>query len=398
VAIQLNASCFGEGGGTAIYDVTNWRLVSQDQQRVVYRPGLQTLANRLRWTIAATIVAVCLYLGYQRMDQMLSNWHTPASTNANPLQSEVENVTREMEEAFQRTMSAAEWEAFEQKLAESRREAKAEVEARERRFRQVIAGCKVFLLGGTGLFLFLGVLTPLSCLWSRVSIEADFQRNLVVRKWGLLFPVSRSWPISMFRYIGIVAGNTFPGVRGGRISAQWDWRVRLTPAPHSPQQQTPLADLDNFTPPAVEFRVFRHQHRPQPGQLPAPVADFVVALQRITGLSYGEPVIMETSPMGSRGAMRTVVRESRPVVTKHTFRSMEQVPEVLRSHIEEMMAAAREQGTPQTSRIEMTTDLVSGTITYRDAKGNVHTYRSAEEMPPEVRAIFERARRFPPGP
>lgn len=94
---------------------------------------------------------------------------------------------------------------------------------------------------------------------------------------------------------------------------------------------------------------------------------------------------------------------------QQVYRSLEEVPPELRSTVEEALRAAASGAAAGgkvrvTVKIEESRRTVSPAatqdakvrITVKDASGQERTYHSVEEMPPEIRALYERARQNRP--
>jgi hypothetical protein len=111
-------------------------------------------------------------------------------------------------------------------------------------------------------------------------------------------------------------------------------------------------------------------------------------LRRVAGIeAIGQSVVGPAEPglFGTRRrrVTRTVV-ESGPIVHSEEVRSLSDVPEHLRSRVEQLLAEGRE-GT------HLLEEAVR--VTVRDSEGNERTYSSLEEMPEELRADYERSLR-----
>jgi hypothetical protein len=139
---------------------------------------------------------------------------------------------------------------------------------------------------------------------------------------------------------------------------------------------------------------------------PAPVKALLDFIERVTGLAAALPSRFEVDAAGSGFK---VITEDKPRVVEHTFRSLEEVPPELRSEVERLMRKAESSpdGTAEGSsalsaEIVRTTgvDGVSGSksevIRFRDWDGVERVYNSVDEMPPEIRAFYDRLRRQSP--
>lgn len=273
----------------------------------------------------------------------------------------------------------------------------------------------------------LGVMAPLSCLWTRLVVERNARNDLVVRGWGTVLPFRRVWPLSAFRQINIHADEMYYRRRYGRHHEGWRFSASLLPTPRMDGVR-PHIGAEHLSSFGVVFHIFRQRERPFE-RLPAPVEGFIKNLQNVTGLRCGTPTVHERSPSGRSGiehattldgqrlngpvyrsreempedvraSFDRMARDGRTEVTSvrheriqtsdghgsvRTYDSLDEVPPEMRSQIEAARKGAMAPGTHR---------FVSQTITVRDAAGTVHTYHSPDEMPPDVRARYEEARRL----
>jgi len=410
------------------YGISGWRNVRNDETGVTYRPGWGVLLNRLVGTLLASVLIAGLYGAYNELGAPGLRRTPQQNAEIQRQLREAQARLEEMKEDTRKLMSEEEWRELETQMAADQARRQAKAHAQKRRIGQVQRVVQGGCLALMGVLAFFGILAPLSCLWGRVAVEKDVRGDLVVRKWGLLWPSSRSWPVTAFKGMNLVANEVMVGRRGLRRSIGWRWRVRLVPADatNQPEQMRAALGLTEY---GVDFWV--HQQKDQPiGRPPAPVMDFVRALHRITGLVCSKPVVTAYQATGPARGTQHVVSQGGPAVTTHTshssddvpehlrpevqkmmanagaagapqsgtwkttrtYHSLEEVPEHLRPRIEKMMAEAHEQGAPQ-SQVWQTSKK---TITVRDAQGNVRTYHSVDEMPPDVREAYERARNARP--
>jgi hypothetical protein len=213
-------------------------------------------------------------------------------------------------------------------------------------------------LGVGGLIGLAGLLAPLSCLWNRIAIDCDARGNLVVTAWKLL-PRTKTWPMDSFSRMYVLAQSVVTGQRGVRRLLGYRWQVRLEGA-HS-----------------VEFRPDFQKDAPMPGKFSPRTAQFLAALSQLTGLSCEAPVVVDPSGPRTNVACQRVSGGA-PIV--QTYSSLDDLPEEFRAQVNQVRTEAMISNTPQTIR-------------FRDADGREHTYQSPEEMPPEIRAIYEQMRR-----
>ncbi len=346
----------------AIYRFTDWRLAEHDTYGMVYRPSWKTLAGRLTGTALAALLIAGAFYTYGQMGGL-------------------------------------------------------------------IGGLALQVLWGlTGVLALIGILLPLSCLWNRLSISVDPYGNLVVRQMGAVLPSSRDFPLGPFKRIGVFVQEDIRASRYRRYRAGWRWVVVLLGP-----------DAEN----GVQFWSYWQKHEPSDfGRIPEKVQAFVSGLSALTGLAAGEQQVVRSQGRGARRGLSVA-----PTVDVRSggkiYHSLDEIPQAMRARAEEAIARARQSGPESgfsgvhTSRVitvqgadgathtyhsldEMPPEerrRVEGmmgergvranagglpassahhSITFRDREGNVHKHNSAEEMPPEVRAIYERLRRTPP--
>ncbi len=147
----------------------------------------------------------------------------------------------------------------------------------------------------------------------------------------------------------------------------------------------------------VEFLPLEERQRPAAGEMPEEVSRFVQLLSRLTGLAATPPQTISLESRDSaffgkrfRSAFPISKHMSttpiRHQTTTRTFKSLDEVPPELRAQVEEALAQGRQGKILESQRI---------TITQTDAQGETvrRTYHSPEEMPPEVRAMWEQMRK-----
>jgi hypothetical protein len=152
-----------------------------------------------------------------------------------------------------------------------------------------------------------------------------------------------------------------------------------------PNLSTGIADeLD------VQFFIdFQRQRPDDPSRPPRRVQTFAESLSRITNVSDiayaipGEP-FGRPEQYGWPVQRKSVVVSSERATEKHSFRSLADVPEHLRGDVERLMDESRRTGRREIREFR---------VTIRDSNGNEVTYNALDEMPPDVRARYERALR-----
>jgi hypothetical protein len=368
MAIRIS---FG-GGGIRLFDFWDWRLIRQDAEEIRYRPRVKALLRRLVMTAIAFGLAYGCYAFYERLEgqaERIAQPTEPSDHFSGEQLREFEAAQSELEESARRLMTESEWAAFQagqEARAAERLSQRESLSDRTRLFALPIASLAILLV-------VLGLLAPMSCLWSRVIISRNMRGGLSVEYWGLI-PRRRSFPLEAFSSISIYADE----VRGGRYRQYengYRWRVCM------------VAGADHYEGGFPEFWVDWQSARPAAGfRAPARVMDFVRALSTMTGVPHDEvPTINDYG--NRRTVRRRVVTAGEPTfeTSRQTFNSLDEVPEHLRPLLEELRAKSEATGGP--------VSITKQQITVMDDKGNVQTYSSPEEMPPDQRARYEAARR-----
>jgi len=107
----------------------------------------------------------------------------------------------------------------------------------------------------------------------------------------------------------------------------------------------------------------------------------------LAGLTYGEPQIVERfSDHAFPTTVKTVVNRHEPMQPTIAH-SLDELPPTVRAQVEAMQERVREAG-PAAAREAKTVRR----ITFKGPDGQVHVFNSPEEMPPDIRALYERAR------
>ncbi|MBI5092319.1 MAG: hypothetical protein HZB26_07720 [Candidatus Hydrogenedentes bacterium] len=225
-----------------------------------------------------------------------------------------------------------------------------------------------------------GILAPLSAIWNRTQVRVDAGGTLSVSTF-FLWPRTRSWRLTAFG--GIAYGTRMRVIhpRRSRPRTSWQWFVRLNPAP---------MDNEGPSPSFVEFRVHSQTDPPEDDRRPPETVQALTAwLQHATGLPASGPERLgrQTGVIRSRYVTRT---ES--VITNNVFTSYEELPEDLRAEVDRLRAEAREKGVPDDQPIVRRVNR----FTIRSGLGPAKTYNSLEEMPPDVRVLYERMRQNSP--
>jgi hypothetical protein len=104
---------------------------------------------------------------------------------------------------------------------------------------------------------------------------------------------------------------------------------------------------------------------------------------------------------GKAPPRRSVIKLKKTVTIKttdkdgqrHEYHSLDEVPAELRSQIEKLESEGLKEGLSSSSGL--TSKIIGkksiSVFKVKDASGNEHTYHSLDELPPEIRAVWERA-------
>jgi hypothetical protein len=80
---------------------------------------------------------------------------------------------------------------------------------------------------------------------------------------------------------------------------------------------------------------------------------------------------------------------------RYDYHSLKEVPPELRAEIEKLESEALKEGLSSASSDGLTTKIISkktySVFKVKDASGNEHVYHSLDELPPELRAAWEKA-------
>ena len=322
-----------------------------------------------------------------------------------------------VDQELRKLMTEAEWEAYQRKMQEALEVGRRENETRRQKTQTGLDRLRLMALfvacGIGGLAGFVGLVAPVSCLWSAIIIRPNAAGGLTVQHRGALLPTLRSWSKDQLNAMGVLATEMRAGYRGLRRRIGYEWRVTLS---------------DEYGLPLVEFRPDQQKERPMDGFLSERTAAFSKALTQMTGISCGAPAALDVGGPGVVTNRRVFTTRGEPKLTRRTFNSLDDLPPELRARAEQMLEQSRAEGRPieqsiETSRTFCSLDDVpehlrpeverligqakeearcggigiqrseSHTITYRDSEGNVHTFDSPDAMPPEIRALYERSRR-----
>jgi hypothetical protein len=120
---------------------------------------------------------------------------------------------------------------------------------------------------------------------------------------------------------------------------------------------------------------------------PGSVSKLTAHLQRLTGIESvvrGEVSVDRSLLLGDRVTQRYPMA-TKPKITRHFARSLDEIPAELRPTAEKMFKESSGKKGPVVRQ--------SFSATVRDSDGNTTVYNSLDEMPPEMRARYEEAMR-----
>ncbi len=386
------------GGGRGITRVRtlpmlHWKLTSNQGGRFVFRPTLATLPYRLKVTfVAALFIGIfgAVYYGVMESAQPIALPGKTAEAKALELKTRALFDDGSAEQAF---AQAERNRAYQYEMTNWRR-------GQVRTYATATFGALAGLLG------FAGLLAPASLLWNRLAIFKDQFGNLHIKR-NKLFGGESIIPVERLGGIDVsVKEQLFIDRELFRTYHQgWRWRVALLYRPEG-------ADFGGI---AAELWPYQQKDKPLgKGQPPQPVRDVLDTLAHLTGLSYGPPRFVEVSNIDYspwRGVTKRYQSDA-PIVTKspvewRTYDGMDDIPAHLREslesmandsrsapvdtrhlppHIREHIQHAEAKGVPVEHRQSMT-------FSFKDANGNTVTYNNLDEMPPQVRAMYEQAMR-----
>ncbi len=362
------------------FEFTDWHLYRNDELSLVYRPSVRTLIRRLAWSAVAVMLIVGLHYGFWATTDRLAQPESLEPAYPVPIQ-EMEQETADIRNSLRDTPSEEEWRDFETREAANRADNQAQIGAmqdRRARIRDIVRYC---VLAATALLAALAILPPLLALTEQISVGRDLRGNFIVtHRWFLTR--TRSCPLSTLTPFRLTAQQM--GQQGGPGSSRqsgYRWIVSTVSDPSHGGSGV------NFA-----FHIDHGMTRPDPAApLPGRVATFVEGMRRLTGIPHNEPIVLD-SPLIERSPFRiqTGVHISRgPAVRTQTFSNLDEIPPELRSEIDAMMGASERKGNPHVEHRVFR----SQHITVKDADGNVRTYTSPDEMPAELRAVYEDAKR-----
>lgn len=355
------------------FEFADWNLYRSDETSLVYRPSLRTLLRRLTWSFVAAALLVVLQFGFGQASNRLT---FPINDAGEPSQDaevyDFEQRAVEMRDSLRTGMTDSEWQEFEAREAANRAKNQAEADAVIAERERLLEGMRYAVLAFTALLAALAILPPLLASIEQITVARDVRGNFVVTRRRIASRAAMC-PVSTLTPFKVLAQGS--STRG------YQWIVTT----ESDAARAGTGD-------AFGFHVGHSKQAPiLADPLPDRVAAFVDGMHRVTGVSHEGPTVLDT---GARHRSRFRVRADINVnrgrtVRSQTFTNLDDIPPEFRADIEAMMSGSGSRSNPVIERHVMKTQH----ITVKDAEGNVRTYTSPEEMPPDMRAIFEEMRR-----
>ncbi len=365
------------------YGIHTWNQTSLGDRGLCYRPSLRTFVRRLVITAVCALVVGGTEYGYRRI--------AAPPPIASPV---TEEELRKFEETRPALEESLRGMLGDEVYAQVLREAEAAKAQREGQRAQQAAKAEARLAplrqafnyahyGIIGLFSFIGLLAPLSCLWSRVTVTRTAQGELVIKRRALLSSTTH-WPVDGFHGIRTFAMEHYGFDRYGRPNAHgWAWIVPLSfkGNPHLPSLGSTGVSFGAMSP---QFHIDQEKRQPNMvGKAPEAVRDLVKGLRAITGLQAEPPQLVEGRIVGRRkvayDAPVGAVKEELISREEHAYRRGEAIPEHIKARIAGMtggLTDALPHGVKGVIRQE---------IVVRDDEGNEVTYESMDDLPEEVR-------------
>lgn len=355
-----------------------YRLARRDAQLAVFKPTPAALAQGFAISLVLCIGMAGIHFGAAPFVFGPAERAIERDARASALQADADALRRSMIESG--IASAEEIDAAQAAAQRRVDAANARRIASEARIAQVVRPLYYGALSVLGAFAFLA---PASFLWRNVRLSRSIRGETAVSWTSYLgWPKSASW-----------AKGDLTGLRVGCLVEQertrrgayrtlgWRWRLTAFGADGAPR---------------VTLTLSRQAARPVEGMaVPGDVESACRVVESVWGIPCDRtaPFIEgEPDAFGRSGG----VRISQPVMMNRekvqTYSSIDDIPPHLQAQARAMLEEAQRTGKPVSSSVTTTTqrfDMAGGAITFRDVDGVERTYRSADEMPPEVRARYE---------
>ena len=369
-----------------IYNVRTWRIRSADSRRIVFRPSWKTFAIRLQATVLFLGIIGAMEYGVRRMEAERES-RAPIFTDAE--REEFARREAEIVESMRREFDDELVDQVERDVAAERAARQARRDVEEERIQLIARGLEYARYGLYAVLAICGLLPPMSCLWSRVTIGKTIAGELRVFSLGIL-PRTRIWGQDYFERLRTYAMERYWFGRHGALTKHaWDWYVQLAPPglAHMPVTMT-IAWTGAGEELSPQFLV--HRQKPQPGtkdRAPEPVREFVKAMRALTGLPADRPEIVEARL--KRGLLGTRVTRSMPVASvelpashhSQTYASLDEMPPEVREKFRELLESGK-----MTGREDGSVEVVSRRTF---SIGTPIDPADLDKLPPEVRRQVE---------
>lgn len=373
-----------------IYDVRDWNILTETPGQIVFRPSVQTFTRRLGYTLIAGLWIAIL-------SAIHASWFRASSslTRAQIVEFDRQELEATMD-SLRASIPAEEWERIQADTAARNAERQAALNADRKRRQLIDNAVKNIYLAICAAIAAGGLLAPLSVAWQMVTVTIPHRNVIAItarRPWSSQSLISLDSGVSLSVY----AAERIARQRGmGIHRLGYRWLVAVEPAPS-------LAILGS-TLRSVELYVHHQKDRPvEQMPLPPRVRTVVDALEGLLGVQAQPLALVDYVRRGGfwgggrhitsgPGAVK-VSREllGTPTIHTRTF-SRDQMPPELRAQIDALRAHS---GQPDTATFTVEMVSENGILTYRDAQGNVRAFRSIEEMPEEIRLLFETMKNMP---
>ncbi len=358
-------------------DVHTWQVARDDANAFVFRPSALTAFQRMGISLVCILIAGGIYSGYRAFDQSTSRVISPEDSEQ---LREMERLTREMErDAIDAgLMTQEELDAKRQQREEQIERARSDTALWNTRVANI-------LLGFTAFFGLIAIVAPLSAYWESVRVSTDAYGRLAIRQRDSLgWARTKRFEPGTFTNISldafehqVHAGNHVYRTKG------WMWHVMMQ-------------SVDGSA--VIDFSVDLNPHRPlEDSRVPERVSRFADAFARFAGCSVSKKYkVLDLSSRERGFARSTVSYTSTPTRTLERSTRKTIAYEDASPAMRAMMDRVREQGGEPVSFQHVHRTGSSGdseSITFQDAEGNVCTYASPDDMPLDVRALYESLRR-----
>lgn len=359
-----------------------WQIAQADGRRIVLRPSFLTVLQRLGFTFICVLLVFATSIGYYQVWSVRTSRPQPAepSQRERDVQRAAEQLERDAIESGLITEEEAHAirERSEQRRAEQRAQRRDEILT-------YATWLEWGLAGAIGLFTFLGIVVPLSAYWERVTMRVDPYGRFIFKRRGpnLLTERIQAEPGT---YTSILCCAQEQQRKRGQNTYEtvgWMWNIAIQSIGGD---QNIVFSLDMMKNRPME-------NAPPPGRVRR-VADALSKNMRIPIVKEFPVLDFHSRRFGPMGNQATFISSSDPIVTTRVVNHDEMPPEM-----QDRLKSAS--GSPMSIRNKTVRNLsgdatvheesnTSRKITYQAVDGTVYTYDSFDDMPPEVKAIYEK--------